>query len=357
MVRDCAWVTLVMRGDSYTGGALAMAFSMRQAGTRAALVCMVTEDVSEVAREQLCALFDQVVSAPMISYRCKPLKTDKQRRLYDWVSDGFTKWACLSLTQFRRVCFIDADKVVLANCDHIFELPAPAATFSSPWASPFGRGRGRGMFNPYWQIPNIASAARKLKSKPQLENGDVVPAEAIRAGFERDSFVAIGTMMLLAPAAGALEEFRAFVESNQPFGFPGCHSMMDEQSIVRFYFEKGVPWHFIHQRYNYIPWHRSWLPDVVEEGATRPDSPALFHYFGKKVWFTPRTEWADAEVWWRFAAAAARAAPAAAGAFAPELLALPGRRVCAWCESSGLPADHDLVDESGHVACPQFAKK
>jgi hypothetical protein len=158
--------------------------------------------------------------------------------------------------------------------------------------------------------------------------------------------------------------------------------MMDEQSITQFYYEKGVPWHFIHQRYNYIPWHRSWLPDVRAAGdaagdaagnaagalvsdaprhlvsdAPRhlvSDAPRVFHYFGRKVWDMPRSLYADAEAWWRFASAVARAHPGAAAAFAPALLAEPASPVCAWCESNRQRADHDLVDESGRVVCAQL---
>ena len=363
----CAWVTLVMRGDAYVGGALTMAYSMRMAGTRAALVCMVTDDVSEAARTQLRLVFDAVVPIPTISYACKPLKTQKQRDMYDWVSDGFTKWACLDLTQYRRVCFIDADKIAVGNCDDIFALRAPAATFSSPWAQPFmraagaasARGRGRGMYNPY----------------QDCVHGGVVPRRAIEAGFTRDSFVAIGTMMLLEPAAGLLAEFRAFVESQLPFGEPGCYSMMDEQSITKFYYERRTPWHFIHQRYNYIPWQRAWLPDVrapparkAAAVASRPDQPRpqllaeqlradrprIFHYFGKKVWLTPRSEWPDAEAWWRFACALVRAHPGAAPAFDAQLLALAPTASCAWCQSDGVAADHDLVDGAGRIVCERM---
>ena len=361
---NCAWVTLVMRGDSYTGGALTMAYSMRMAGTAAKLVCMVTDDVTEAARAQLRLVFDEVVRVPVISYPCKPLKTEKQRVMYDWVSDGFTKWACLGLTRYRRVCFIDADKIALANCDSIFELRAPAATFSSPWAEPFAepfaatsatksaakgaKGKKRGMYNPY----------------TRCRHGGVVPRHAIAEGFCRDSFVAIGTMMLLEPAEGAVEEFRRFVEGRLPFGEPRCYSMMDEQSITQFYYEKRVPWHFIHQRYNYIPWQRAWLPDVRALSANRPvsdaprhlvsDAPRIFHYFGRKVWDMPRSAYPDAEAWWRFASAAVRAHPGVAGAFAPALLAEPATPICAWCESNRQRADHDLVDESGRAVCARL---
>ena len=47
-----AWVTLVMKGDAYVPGALTMAFTVRRTQTRGELVCMVTPDVSALARSQ-----------------------------------------------------------------------------------------------------------------------------------------------------------------------------------------------------------------------------------------------------------------------------------------------------------------
>lgn len=38
-----------------------------------------------------------------------------------------------NLTDYEKVLFVDADKIVLSNCDSLFDLRAPAGTFSSPW--------------------------------------------------------------------------------------------------------------------------------------------------------------------------------------------------------------------------------
>ncbi len=53
--------------------------------------------------------------------------------------------------RYEKVLFLDADTVILSNIDHLFELKAPAATFSSPWAQPWG-ANGSGMTNPYLSI-------------------------------------------------------------------------------------------------------------------------------------------------------------------------------------------------------------
>jgi len=41
---------------------------------------------------------------------------------------------------------MDADMLPVTNVDHLFEMKAPAATFSSPWAFPY---RDVGYKDPY----------------------------------------------------------------------------------------------------------------------------------------------------------------------------------------------------------------
>lgn len=275
--KGCAYVVLVMKGDSYVPGALACAHSLWLTGTRADLVCMVTDDVSAAARRQLACAFDRVVEVPYLQYTCKPLRTRKQQDLYKtWANVAFTKWNALSLEAYSRVLLVDADKIVLGNVDRLFRLGAPAATFSSPWAQPFVRGDGKhkGIPNPY----------------QGLAHGQAVPARAIDAGLA-STFVAIGTMVLLEPSREAFAQFTDYVSKRQPFGFPRCNSMMDEQAIVSFYHAKGSTWTHIDQSHNAIPWH---LPNWVGAKAF----PSVFHFFNLKPWDLERDRYPDLDVWW-----------------------------------------------------------
>jgi hypothetical protein len=72
-----AWVTLVMKGDSYTPGALVVGHSLRRSQTRAELVVMVTEDVSAIARAHLALVFDHVIDV---------------RTLAVWLCDDFLEF-------------------------------------------------------------------------------------------------------------------------------------------------------------------------------------------------------------------------------------------------------------------------
>ncbi|EDO41547.1 predicted protein, partial [Nematostella vectensis] len=117
-----AWVTLVMLGDGYAAGALAVAHSLRMVQTKHDLVCMVTPDVTNPTRRHLRVVYDDVIEVPYIRQKCRLFLSPDQSRMYnDWIEFSFTKWNCLNLVQYERVMFIDADMVVKVNSDDLFE--------------------------------------------------------------------------------------------------------------------------------------------------------------------------------------------------------------------------------------------
>jgi len=320
-----AYVFLVMKGDSYAVGALIGAYSLRLAGTKNDLLCMVTPDVSQQCRTRLLHIFSAVEEVPYLEYEVKPLRTHKQRSMYNnWVEAAFTKWNMLKLVQYEKCLFIDADKLCLDNLDHLFtEMQTPAGTFSSPWSQPFvgrkdelaERKAKQSQDKPF--IPRAHMAARGMMN-PYRDNDHAsrVTSGQVYAGLTQQSFVVIGTMLMLSPNLEDYEQYKRMLTDMKPFGFESCHSMMDEQSIS-YYFsihknkliqngeygkltakEDGdaaaasasassssksssssssssssrySEWSYIHHRYNYVPWHRYWLSD--------DDVPYVFHFF------------------------------------------------------------------------------
>ena len=179
-----AAVFLVMKGDNYVPGALVAGHSWKLSGSQADTLCMVTSDVSAAARSALRKVFDDVREVEYIRARHKPLKTKKQRQYYDqWVGEAFTKWQMLQFTEYEKVLFIDADKLILTNMDSLFELRAPAGTFSTPWSQPWRRG---GMPNPY------ARHFDRAGLRGEATHGAPIPRSVVREGLER-AFVLIGT--------------------------------------------------------------------------------------------------------------------------------------------------------------------
>eukprot|EP00483_Globobulimina_turgida_P000114 UN00114 len=70
--------------------------------------------------------------------------------------------------------------------------------------------------------------------------------------------------------------------------------MLDEQSIVFFYFYHKIAWNYIDTKYNFIPWHFKWLED--KNGSL--GIPVVLHFFGMKPWNLSPLKWRDLQAWW-----------------------------------------------------------
>jgi alpha-N-acetylglucosamine transferase len=79
----------------------------------------------------------------------------------------------LGLSDYEKVIFVDADMIHIASCDDLFDLNAPAATFSRREAEPyvtgttgkmFANGKSKGVRNPYIKY---------------LRHGDKIPYQVV----------------------------------------------------------------------------------------------------------------------------------------------------------------------------------
>jgi hypothetical protein len=295
-----AWVVLLMIGDGYLPGALVVAASLRRLKTAHDIVCMVTPDISETVRVALRQIYDRVVEVPYIEHAAKQFKTKSQVSMYaGWIDRSFTKWNCLTLTEYDKVILLDADMVALTNCDDLFEMTAPAATYSNPWAYPWktemclsnpyisksvanhsrggGRGRGRGSGN------------CRASSACDFPHGAKVPPAAVLTAVTTGSFVGAGGLVLLEPSVSMFDELIALINSEKVFGKNlDTVSGADEVSIALVYASAGVSWTHLHQRYQAIPWKQDWVKCDIR----------IYHYFGRKPWHMAVAEWQDLSDWW-----------------------------------------------------------
>jgi hypothetical protein len=281
-----AYVFSVFKNSKYLLAALAAGWSLRRTGTREDVVLLVTdipEEMSELGKH----VFDRIYSAPYLNVCCRPLRTEKQRKRYEsWMDVSCTKWNCFNLVEYEKIVYLDADVLVLRNIDKLFNLSAPAGTFSSPQAE--GYCLKGGMYNPY----------------VCLREGDLVKSEVIEKGLSGKngaSFTVIGTSVVLRPNGGHFSELLGMLGSyskTKPFGYPACNSGIDEQVLAHFY-SKFLPsstgenfnWTYVSQSSGWIPWHPEWL---------RKDEwpPSVIHYFGQKFWEMKREDWLDLEPLW-----------------------------------------------------------
>lgn len=128
-----AFVTTVIKNDSYVPGALVLAHALRQQETQADLVCLLTPEVDRSAEpaalQSLGELFDRVLTvaplkaaggrgpAPQRHYLNQVLTRVHALRL---AADGDLGCA------YERVVVLDADILPLRCYDHLFLVPAPA---------------------------------------------------------------------------------------------------------------------------------------------------------------------------------------------------------------------------------------
>jgi glycogenin glucosyltransferase len=126
-----AFVTFMIRNDSYLPGALMVAYGLRKQATRADLVCLVAPEISDNARWALSQLYDHVlgVEAIFVPHR---RRQERQDRPY-----LFTRLHALRLGRdgdlglvYDKVVVLDADLLPMRRYDHLFALSPPAGVIN-----------------------------------------------------------------------------------------------------------------------------------------------------------------------------------------------------------------------------------
>ncbi|XP_054707317.1 LOW QUALITY PROTEIN: glycogenin-1-like [Uloborus diversus] len=133
---NCAFVTLATN-DNYTRGALVLAHSLKLVRTKYKLVVLVTPGISEPFRNKLHKYFDLVEDVNVLDS-----KDDISLSLIQRPELGitFTKLHCWKLTQFTKCVFLDADTLVVKNCDELFEREELSAVPDIGWPDCFNSG-------------------------------------------------------------------------------------------------------------------------------------------------------------------------------------------------------------------------
>ncbi|XP_018917789.1 glycogenin-1 isoform X6 [Bemisia tabaci] len=131
-----AWVTLTTN-DSYALGALVLAASLKRVGTKHELAILVTPGVSQAMKAQLRAAFNHVEEVDVLDSKdVANLKLLTRPEL----GITFTKLHCWRLVQYEKCVFLDADTLVLQNCDELFEKEEFSAAPDAGWPDCFNSG-------------------------------------------------------------------------------------------------------------------------------------------------------------------------------------------------------------------------
>nr|CAD7427209.1 unnamed protein product [Timema monikensis] len=131
-----AWVTLVTN-DSYALGALVLAHSLICANTKHNLVVLVTPGVTSSMRDHLKTIFNEVKEVNVLDS-----KDEANLALLSRPELGitFTKLHCWRLTHYSKCVFLDADTLVLQNCDELFDREELSAAPDAGWPDCFNSG-------------------------------------------------------------------------------------------------------------------------------------------------------------------------------------------------------------------------
>ena len=123
--------------DTYALGALVLAHSLRAVKTSRKLAIIITPHVSDKIKNLLGNVFDVVKDVDVLDS-----KDEANLAILTRPDLGitFTKFQCWRLTQFQKCVFLDADTLVLKNCDELFEKDELSAVPDVGWPDCFNSG-------------------------------------------------------------------------------------------------------------------------------------------------------------------------------------------------------------------------
>ena len=276
---DCkyAYVTLFMNNPKYIYGSLVMGYSLKLTNTKYDLVCMVTDDLYDEYAKYLSLVYDRVIRISYIKFEKYKLTSKKHKEIYNnWYHMSYTKWECLKLIEYEKICFLDSDLIILKNIDHLFNLDSPAACFVNYW-SEFG-------FN-------------KRNYYRNIKYGEKISNEIVSNALN-NSFVLVAHCVILEPNKDEYDNYKKFI-SDEFIPQKKCISMYDEQALASFYLTLNKKWTQLHHIYNSIPWKMSKTNMKKNKLGMMFYGPYILHYFNKiKPWMSQRTEWLDIKIWY-----------------------------------------------------------
>lgn len=280
-IHDVAYTWLFMKGDAYLPGVYASVYSILRTDPNADLVVMITDDVSEHARNMLMKVATHLFYIPYLSFESIPMRTARQREIYNkWITSSYSKWNALALP-YKKVILIDGDTIHTDNTDELFNLDAPAIPFNNPFNKPIGY---------------VPSTWKGPKGKDgYMLHGTKVPPQDVVHVLNKGGILPTAAPVVLNPSLADYEEYIKLIKSMQPFGFSECNNGVDEQSLCWYYSaHKKLTWTNIHHRYNYIGWKDGFL--------LKGDVPYILHFFSDtKPWDANYNTYDDMISWYKMA--------------------------------------------------------
>jgi glycogenin glucosyltransferase len=178
-----AYVTFLIRNDSYLPGALLLAYGLHKQRAAAEKVCLVTPEISKHATALLEVVYDHVIEIDNIIL---PIKNCQSRQYLPYT---LTRLQALRLgsdgdlgLHYKKIVLLDSDILPIRYYDHLFLVDTPAGVInekkknfscfngegSETASDPVYRGRWH-WHNIYCDIPHGARVPRRITDKVQID--------------------------------------------------------------------------------------------------------------------------------------------------------------------------------------------
>lgn len=115
-----AYATVLHSSEGYVCGAITLAQSLLQTGTKRDLILLIDSSISTTKRDALAAAGWTI---RLIKRIRNPLAEKNTYNEYN-----YSKFRLWQLTDYDKIIFIDADIIVLRNLDLLFHFPQMSAT-------------------------------------------------------------------------------------------------------------------------------------------------------------------------------------------------------------------------------------
>jgi alpha-N-acetylglucosamine transferase len=266
-----AYVTLVMKGNTYCIGAITMAYSLRMRGCKYDIICMVTKDVDDDGRKLLLTVFTHIIEVPYIEFLTYKQEEKKESlsRLNTWIDVSYTKFHIFNMTNYEKIMFLDADMIIMENIDHIFKFQTPAL--------------------------NVNSKSMKLVTERVTPSGTIMKSSGLMSKLPLIISINAGSV-LITPSK---DHFKSIVElcrllsPIKPFELPLIHSTAEEYILFIFfarYLQCDIT--LLGKEYNNNPWTLSISYNINNI------RPKILHFALQKPWSLDRFEYSDTYIWW-----------------------------------------------------------
>ncbi|XP_034943621.1 proteoglycan 4 isoform X2 [Chelonus insularis] len=159
-----AWVTLATN-DSYCLGALVLAHSLKRVETKHDIAVLITPGVTTPMREKLSSVFNLVKEVNVLDSQDE---TNLALLARPELGITFTKLHCWRLTEYEKCVFVDADTLVIRNCDELFDREELSAAPDVGWPDCFNSGVF--VFKPSQQT--FASLTSFAAARGSFDGGD-----------------------------------------------------------------------------------------------------------------------------------------------------------------------------------------